>query len=177
MANRILRLALLCFSGVAVTALAQQRPAAPPQKIWGGVFTTSQAARRHAEFDQNCSRCHNLALIGSERGPAIKGPAFLAHYDKGTIADLFIKIRDTMPEGGPGTLNEDVKVDILAYILQQNDFPSGPGELTKNIGRLSDIRMAPKGIWDGVFTPVQAARGKTALSQNGCNGCHGAELE
>jgi hypothetical protein len=37
--------------------------------------------------------------------------------------------------------------------------------------------MAPKGIWDGVFTPEQAARGKTALSQNGCNGCHGAELE
>src|SRR5215510_3892518 len=147
MANRILRLALLCFSGAAVTALAQQRPAAPPQKIWDGVFTTAQAARGKAEFHQTCSRCHNLALIGSERGPAIKGPAFLAHYDKGTIADLFIKIRDTMPEGGPGTLNEDVKVDILTYILQQNGFPTGTEELKKDISFLEDIRLAKKGIW------------------------------
>src|SRR6185503_10262330 len=42
---------------------------------------------------------------------------------------------------------------------------------------LSDIRMAKKGIWDGVFTSAQASRGKAALSQNGCNGCHGAELD
>ena len=177
MASRTLRLALFCFFVVTTAASAQQRPAAATPTMWDGVYTTAQAARGKAEFDQTCSRCHNLALIGSERGPAIKGAAFLEHWEKGTVADLFIKIRDTMPEGGPGTLNEDVKIDILSYILQQNGFPSGPGELTKNVSRLSDIRMAGKGIWDGVFTSDQAARGKAALSQNGCNGCHGAELE
>ena len=35
----------------------------------------------------------------------------------------------------------------------------------------------PAKIWDGVFTVAQAERGKSALQQNGCNGCHGAELE
>src|ERR1041384_5851922 len=157
MGSRFLKIAAVVFCGAGIIAAAEQ--SAPPQKIWDGVFTTSQAARGKAEFDQTCSRCHNLALIGSERGPAIKGPAFLEKYEKETVADLFIKIRDTMPQGGPGTLNEDVKLDILTYILQQNGFPSGPAELKKDLGLLSDIRMAKKGIWDGVFTPSQASRG------------------
>ena len=174
MESRFLKIAAVLFCGVVAVAAAQQP--APPKKIWDGVFNGTQALRGKAEFDQTCSRCHNLALIGSERGPAIKGSAFLEHYEKGTVADLFIKIRDTMPEGGPGTLNEDTKLDILTYILQQNGFPTGPGELKKDLGLLSDIRMAKKGIWDGVFTSAQASRGKSALSQNGCNGCHGPEL-
>ena len=147
-----------------------------PKKIWDGVFTAEQARRGKGEFDTTCSRCHNLALIGSERGPAIKGDAFLSHWEKGSLADLFIKIRDTMPEGGPGTLNEDIKIDILSYILQQNGFPTGGAELKKDVSSLEDIRMAKKGIWDGVFTVAQAERGKAALSQNGCNGCHAADL-
>jgi mono/diheme cytochrome c family protein len=165
---------LVGFCGLIPFASAQQQPA--PKKIWDGVFTAEQALRGKAEYDQTCSRCHNLALIGSERGPSIKGPAFQEQYEKGSLADLFIFIRDTMPEGGPGTLNDDTKVDILTYILQQNGYPTGPAELKKDLGPLSDIRMAKKGIWDGVFTAAQASRGKAALSQNGCNGCHGAEL-
>src|ERR1041385_1832430 len=86
----------LCLCGSLIPAYAQA-----PKKIWDGVYTTGQARRGKAEFDQTCSRCHNLALIGSERGPAIKGATFLSHWDKGSVADLFIKIRDTMPEGGP----------------------------------------------------------------------------
>ena len=72
-----------------------------------------------------------------------------------------------MPEGGPGTLNEDVKTDILSYILQQNGFPEGKAELKKDLSFLEDIRMAKKGIWDGVFTTAQADRGKAALSRMG----------
>ena len=146
------------------------------RKVWDGVYSADQARRGKTEFDQTCSRCHNLALIGSERGPAIKGPAFLSHWDKGSVADLFIKIRDTMPEGGPGTLSDETKIDILSYILQQNDFPAGAGELKKDVSSLDDIALSKKGIWDGVFTTAQADRGKAALLQNGCNGCHGADL-
>jgi len=181
MGNRNLKggLIRLVFGGLVVSFIASafaQQPV-PPRKIWDGVYTNAQAARGKAEFDQTCSRCHNLALIGSERGPAIKGDAFLSQYEKGSVSDLFILIRDTMPEGGPGTMSDDTKIDIVSYILQQNGFPSGPAELKKDLAQLSDIRMARKGIWDGVFTAVQASRGKAALSQNGCNGCHGAELE
>jgi S-disulfanyl-L-cysteine oxidoreductase SoxD len=144
--------------------------------IWEGAFTSEQALRGKAAFEMNCARCHNLALIGSERGPAIKGSTFLSHWDKGSLGDLFIKIRDTMPEGGSGTVKDEVKLDILSYILEQNGFPAGPNELKLDIAALGDIRLSRKGIWDGVFTTAQADRGKAALLQNGCNGCHGADL-
>lgn len=168
---RFIFISIFTFA-LATSAYAQQ----PPKRIWDGVYTADQARRGKGEFDQTCSRCHNLTLIGSERGPAIKGATFLSHWDKGTVADLFIKIRDTMPEGGPGTLNEETKIDILSYILQQNGFPAGTEELKKDVSLLEDIRLATKGIWDGVFTTAQADRGKAALLQNGCNGCHGPDL-
>src|SRR5262245_50330995 len=172
------RIRYICLVVVLMAFLPENVAAqeSKPKKIWDGIFTSVQARRGKAEFDQTCSRCHNLALIGSERGPAIKGATFLSHWDKGSLADLFVKIRDTMPEGGPGTLSEDIKIDILAYILQQNGFPEGVDTLKKDVSALEDVRMTKKGVWDGVFTTAQAERGKAALSQNGCNGCHGAEL-
>src|SRR5437764_14741994 len=112
-----------CFSSAlmiiafAIPLAAQQ---APDKKITDGVFTSNQAVRGKSAFEGSCARCHNVALVGSERGPAIKGPAFLSHWDKGNLSDLFIKIRDTMPEGGPGTVSDELKIDILSYILQQN---------------------------------------------------------
>src|SRR5688572_3463705 len=75
-----------------------------PKKVWDGIYSDEQARRGKAEYDQSCSRCHNIALIGSERGPAIKGTAFLSQWEKDTVAGLFIKIRDTMPEGNSGTV-------------------------------------------------------------------------
>ena len=159
---------------IAIPARAQQ--SSVPKKMWDGVFTAAQAARGKTNFDLSCSRCHNVALIGSERGPSIKGSTFLSHWDKDTIAGLFTKIRDTMPQGNAGTVTDDVKIDILTYILQQNGVPAGRSELPKDLASLEEIRMSKKGIWDGVFTAAQADRGKAALLQNGCNGCHGTEL-
>src|SRR5204863_5300342 len=101
---------------VCALPLAAQQPT--EKKIWDGVFTSGQAARGKTDFDTNCSRCHHLALIGSERGPAIKGRTFLSHWDKDTVAGLFSKIRDTMPQGNSGTVRDEVKIDILSYILQ-----------------------------------------------------------
>jgi mono/diheme cytochrome c family protein len=164
------------FFLAAAVLLMMATPAAAQQKIWNGVFTAGQAARGKESFDRNCSRCHNLALIGSERGPAIKGNTFLSHWEKDTLAGLFTKVRDTMPQGNSGIVSDDVKIDILSYVLQQNGFPAGAAELTKDLSSLEEIRMVKKSIWDGVFTTAQADRGKAALLQNGCNGCHGAEL-
>src|SRR5215468_9917336 len=163
---------VLIIAGFVIPVAAQ----APEKKITDGVFTSGQALRGKSAFEGSCARCHNVALVGSERGPAIKGPVFLSHWEMDNLAGLFIKIRDTMPEGGPGTVSDDVKIDILSYVLQQNGFPAGDDELKLNLSALEDIPLAKKGIWDGVFTTAQADRGKAALLQNGCNGCHGAEL-
>src|SRR2546426_6259834 len=112
-------------AALVVTAIATATPQdGTGKKIWDGVFTSEQAARGKTNFDLSCSRCHNVALIGSERGPAIKGATFLSHWDKDTIAGIFTKIRDTMPQGNASTVTDDDKLDILTYILQQNGVPA-----------------------------------------------------
>ena len=66
------------FPAVAVQAgAAAQQPASGERKIWEGVYTEEQAARGKPRFEASCIRCHNIELIGSERGPALKGTAFL----------------------------------------------------------------------------------------------------
>jgi cytochrome c5 len=152
-------------------------PAHAQERVWDGIYTAAQAARGKLGYDQFCSRCHNVALTGAERGPAIKGSEFLSKWEKDTIGGLFTKIRDTMPQGRVGTVADADNLDILTYILQQNGFPPGTTELKNDIASLDEIRMSKRSIWDGVFTAAQADRGKAALLQNGCNGCHGAELE
>jgi mono/diheme cytochrome c family protein len=146
------------------------------KRVWDGVFNSEQAARGQAEYNLSCARCHNIALIGSERGPAIKGDAFLSKWEKDNLAGLFIKIRDTMPQSGPGTVRDEAKIDILAFILQENGFPAGAEPLKADLSSLGDIRLGRRGIWDGVFTAAQAERGQAALQQGRCNGCHGPDL-
>src|SRR6266705_437045 len=76
---------LLAVSISIVFALPLHAQQAPEKKIWDGVFTSNQALRGKSAFEGVCARCHNIALVGSERGPAIKGPAFLSHWTRATF--------------------------------------------------------------------------------------------
>jgi len=135
----------LTWSAVAIRAQQTQKNARD------GVFTSEQAARGKAGYDGVCARCHGVPLTGSQgNGPTLKGSAFLAHWDKDTLGSLFTKVRDTMPLGGPGTLTDDVKLQILAYVLEQNGYPAGRTELPGNVADLENITIEQRGVWDGV---------------------------
>ena len=106
------------------------------KNVSDGVFTADQALRGKSGYDGVCARCHGVPLTGSQgNGPTLKGPAFLAHWDKDTLGSLYTKIRDTMPQGAPGTLTDEVKLQILAYVLQQNGFPAGTSDLPGDVER------------------------------------------
>ena len=154
----------LVIVAFAVPLAAQQ---AADKTISDGVFTSDQAQRGKSAFEGSCARCHNVALIGSERGPAIEGPTFLSHWEKDSLAGLFTKIRDTMPEGGPGTVSDELKIDILTYILQQNGFPAGREELKVDLSALEDIRVKPdaEGAGPANFSLVEVV-GCLAQDQN-----------
>lgn len=169
-------MAVACAAAVVRAGSPQAQQAETPKRVWDGVFTTEQAARGKTGFEISCSRCHNEALIGSERGPALKGSAFLSHWENDTLGGLFTKIRDTMPMNDVGTITDAIKVDIMAYVLQQNGFPPGRGVLAPQAAALEDIRIGRRDIWDGVFTAAQAERGKKIAAEGRCTGCHGAEL-
>jgi mono/diheme cytochrome c family protein len=168
---------LLWGVAAAVHPGAAQQPASGERKIWDGVFTAEQAARGKPRFEASCMRCHNIELIGSERGPALKGNAFMAKYENDSLASLYTLMRDTMPrDGGAAVVSDEAKVDILAYILQRNDVPPGKEELKLDMSALEGIKIAKKGVWDGVYTAAQAERGKANYLTGRCGGCHQLDL-
>lgn len=115
-------------------------------KIWQGVFTAAQAGRGKAAYDKSCSNCHTADLNGSVRAPALRGDHFMQDWQNGSVDVLFVKLRDSMPANYPETVTEETKIDILAYLLQQNGFPAGAAELKTDEKELGDIDIVQKGV-------------------------------
>jgi mono/diheme cytochrome c family protein len=113
--------------------------------IWNGAFTAAQAERGRTAFVQHCSNCHNQDLAGSVRGPTLKGSGFLKSWENGSVNNLFTKIRFSMPATYPETVSDELKLDIVAYLLQQNGFPAGKSELKMSEEELENIQIVQKG--------------------------------
>ncbi len=135
---------------------------------WDGVFTSAQADRGKANFlAGRCGGCHKLDLSG-DRGPALKGEDFIAHWENGSIATLFDKIRETMPPNAPNETTDDAKIDIVAYLLQQNGYPAGRAELRADAAALGTIDLIRKGQTSTIpnFSLVQVIGCLTPGSRN-----------
>jgi quinoprotein glucose dehydrogenase len=132
--------ALVLFAGLFVTVVAtgdaQQAatPAtavSPDARIWAGVFSAAQATRGKTTYDQYCTRCHGVGLAGGGRrgAPPLKDERFWLDFETQPLAALLSKIQRTMPADAPGTLRDEDYLDVLAYVLSVNAFPSGRGDL------------------------------------------------
>lgn len=115
------------------------------RKIWDGVYTEAQAARGKPAFEESCGRCHNNELVGSERGPALKGDGFIAHWENDSLDRLFTKIRDTMPQQNIESVTDAGKLDILAYVLSKNGAAAGKTDLPLDTTALETIAIVRRG--------------------------------
>jgi mono/diheme cytochrome c family protein len=115
-------------------------------RIWSGVYTTAQAERGKAAFIKSCSNCHSSTLDGTVRAPALRGDRFTVDWLNTNVFTLFTKLRDTMPATYPETVADDVKLDILTYLLQANSFPEGSTELKLDEKDLANIQIVKKGM-------------------------------
>ena len=109
--------------------------------VWDGVYTNEQSDRGKPLYVKECAACHGDTLGGGEEAPPLTGSAFMANWSGLTVGDLFERIRLSMPEGRPGTLSRQQNADILAYILNVNQFPAGKTELQRETDRLKQIRF------------------------------------
>jgi mono/diheme cytochrome c family protein len=115
-------------------------------RIWSGVYTAAQAERGKAAFARSCSNCHSGTLDGTIRAPALRGDRFAADWLNTSVYTLFTKLRDTMPATYPETVADDVKLDILTYLLQANSFPAGSTELKLDEKDLANIQIVKQGM-------------------------------
>jgi mono/diheme cytochrome c family protein len=109
-----------------------------------GVYTDDQAKRGKAQYSQNCANCHMDDLSGSGEAPGLVGDAFTQSWDGQTVDDLFEVTYTTMPPDKPGSLSPDATLDVVAYLLQSNQFPAGKDELKNDPGALKNILIATK---------------------------------
>ena len=149
------RTLLTCFASVALAAtlvatVLEAQDTDAIVTIWDGVHTAAQAERGKATFDVSCSRCHNADLSGSERGPTLVGDKFLANWLDGNLEALFSFIRDNMPQGSANIVNDAGKADVLAYMLQRNNYPAGKTELAPDSAKLEMVQILRKGAKPGL---------------------------
>jgi quinoprotein glucose dehydrogenase len=136
----------LGIAAVAFLVVVSAASAAPPQaatSVWTGVYTNEQASRGRASYEIYCASCHGPTL-GGEDGPPLVGTGFLRNWLEDDLYSLFRRVHDRMPADAPGSLPENVSADLVAYLLQANEFPSGARELTPNKASLSAVRIQGK---------------------------------
>jgi mono/diheme cytochrome c family protein len=135
------RFSVCVFTTVAAVSIVQQvRAQDETRTVADGVYTEAQAIRGAASYDAVCSGCHRADLGGAD-GPALRQERFARTFADRDLKTLYTKIASTMPRGAPGSLGDDVYLDIVAHILRENGFPTGVQDLKAD--GLSGIRVLP----------------------------------
>jgi len=125
-----------------ITRAAQQATSpSESRSVWDGVYTEEQAKRGESLYHKECASCHGDTMVGGGGASPLTGGAFLSNWNGLTLADLFDRIRKTMPQGTPGKLTKQQDADVLAYVLSFNKFPAGKTELSRQTEFLKSIRF------------------------------------
>ena len=111
------------------------------KSTWNGVYTDAQASRGASVFSATCAVCHGDDLSGSEMGPGLAGGSFLEFWDGLSLGDLYQVMSISMPQDNPGSLEISQYVDVIAYMLQSSDFPSGDEELPADETGLREVTI------------------------------------
>jgi mono/diheme cytochrome c family protein len=114
--------------------------ASAAQTVSAGVYTEDQAKRGEKSANV-CISCHGGDLSGGDVGPPLTGPDFLSNWDGLTLADLFDKIRTSMPADAPGSLRPPAVADIISFIAKRNGWPAGDKELPSDKAALGQIKI------------------------------------
>ena len=103
--------------------------------------------RGERDYGRSCERCHGVDLSGDPitETPALQGAPFVEQWQGKTVKDLFDLIKRSMPADEPDSLTTRAYVDLVAYLLSANHFPSGSQELSREPGDLQKIQIEPEG--------------------------------
>lgn len=96
-------------------------------------YTDSQALRGKQWFDASCLHCHAVKDMTS--------PDFRVRWSGRSALELFVRIRETMPEDEPGTLSSRTYTDIVAYLMQLNGLVAGVQPLTADSTVLASAKL------------------------------------
>ena len=125
-----------CVALLVTTFVAQ-----PQRSIWDRVYTDVQAGRGEKLYAEQCAQCHGEGLTGVEAAPPLAGDTFNSNWEGTALADLFERIRTSMPQNKPGSLTRAQTADILAHMLKVGGFPVGDTPLDGQPGALTQTKF------------------------------------
>lgn len=121
----------LASAALVLGLLAAASASAEPRSFDDGVFTRAQAKGGEDMFEEHCGTCHE---------PDYFEDVFKA-WSGEPLADLFDVMAATMPQSNPGSLTNPEYVGILAYILDENDYPRGEEGLSEYARGFGEITV------------------------------------
>ena len=98
------------------------------------IYSTQQAKIGEALYKDNCLICHDKKYFR---------PVFEA-WENQSLGTFFLVMSSSMPEDNPGSLSHQEFIDILAYILKLNRYPSGKQKLPTSTDKLNLIAITPR---------------------------------
>lgn len=117
-----------------LTLLVSAGALADPRTINDGIYTDEQAKAGEKLYAQHCLTCHDKKYFRP----------VLEVWDGQPLGILYTIMSASMPESNPGALPRKEYVEILAYILSLNRYPSGDSELAYEDGMLDNITIASR---------------------------------
>ena len=96
-------------------------------------FTAAQAERATRSMSAIARIATARPSTGEFGGAPLKGSYFRQRWASGSVGALYGKTKSTMPPDRPGQFSEQSYVDLTAFLLSQNGYIPGTGELPSDL--------------------------------------------
>jgi mono/diheme cytochrome c family protein len=130
--------ALLTSGSAIAVLLSCATLAAGSKSVWSGVYTEQQAQAGEKVYYDRCATCHGDDLGGIEKAPALTGGSFRESWHGKTLRKLLERI-ESMPPDEPKVVAGAEAINVLAFLLQASEMPSGSSALPDDRAQLNDI--------------------------------------
>lgn len=146
------RLCWILFTAATATTVAgrasavQDTPDPQPRSTMTGVYTADQAKAGEDVYAGICTGCHTV----SEH----TGVNFWKSWLGLPASELFIYLRDYMPDDAPGSLSPEEYIRVIAYLFEMNRMPPGETELPLDETALEMITIDSASVADGGGRPA-----------------------
>lgn len=145
MLRRLLPVIPLAIGAVFAARAGDTAPAVAPA---GGsearppaFYSRQQALRGKALYAEHCGRCHLEDLAGAGPALPLAGGSFMSRWQNQSVYDLYARVRTTMPQDRPGSLSDQMNIDIVAFLLRANGLPAGAAELAPEESTLNRMTI------------------------------------
>ena len=103
-------------------------------------FSTEQAERGGALYQEQCAECHGPTLRGGAQGAALAGRSFISYWQNRAASGLYRTIRETMPQGREGTIGPSASARPGGLLLLRENGAGATGELGSDVETLDGQR-------------------------------------